>query len=158
MNAHQFRLFASPLLQFEFAHSNQVLMNFGKTLLVAMNQDLGKVLQMLIQLVEGPCVISRQQNFFPQVFGRMRALYRFHVQVNLAIFFSNRGVLGIGQGTRCAIAQACDRVGMTTKGGLVRFGLLNGCLKGTKLMRNHLPNHFIVLHDGNECLRDVKVQ
>ena len=77
----------------------------------------------------------------------MSTLYCFNVKMNFPIFFSNGSIFTICQWTSCAIAQATHAVGMPTKHGLVGFGLANGSFVRTKLVINHLPYHFIILHD-----------
>ena len=72
----------------------------------------------------------------------------FHVQVDSTIFFSNGSVFGIGKRTRGSVAESSDRIGMLAKVGFVALGLADGRFEGTKLVIDHLPNHFIVLHGG----------
>ena len=123
-------------------------MYFGQALLISMNQGFGKVCQMFVQLGNGFGIISTEQDLFPQILGRMRSFYGLHVQVDTTVFFSNGSVFGIGQRTRGSIAEARYGIRVFAKVGFVTFGLANGRFEGTKLVIDHTPYHFIVLHFG----------
>ena len=131
-------------------------MNLGESLLVAVYQRFGKVGQMLVELRNGLGVVAAEDDAFPEILGRVRAFDCFEVEMNLAAFFANGGVLGIGQGTAGAVTEPRDRVGVAAKVRLVRFGLANGGFERTKLVIDHLPDHFIVLHGvaGVCCVLD----
>ena len=79
-------------------------MYFGQTLFVTMNQDFGKIRQVFIELGKCLAVITRQDNPFPQIFGRMRSFDSFDVEMNTTGFFTNGSVFGIGEWTTCAVA------------------------------------------------------
>jgi hypothetical protein len=146
MNPNHFGLASRSHLEFNFTHSNQVLVDLGEALLVSVNQSLGKVGQMLVNLSQGATVVARQGDFFPQILGRMGALDSLDEQVDTTIIFSNSGVLAVGEWATGTIAKASDRVRMPAKVRLVGMGLANRCFEGAKLVIDYLPDHFIVLH------------
>jgi hypothetical protein len=77
----------------------------------------------------------------------MGPFHSFEKEVNFPILFANCGIFAIGQGTGRSIAQSRHAVGVPTKGGLVGFGRAHCGFERTKLVINHLPNHFIILHN-----------
>ena len=76
----------------------------------------------------------------------MSAFDCFDAQVNATIVFADRGVAGISEWTRSAIAKARDRIFVSTKVCLVALGFSDGGFEGAKLVIHHLPNHFVILH------------
>jgi len=128
-------------------------MNFGQPLLVTMNEDFGKVGQVLVELCQSFGIIAREQNLFPQVFRRMRTFDRLNEEVDSTLFFANGSILGIGKRTGGSITESRDGIGMLAKVGLVALGFANGRFEGTKLVIDHLPYHFIVLHGSDVVVR-----
>jgi hypothetical protein len=78
----------------------------------------------------------------------MRSFDCFDEQMNATLFLSYRGILGVGQWARRAVAQARDGPRIATKMSLVTQGLANRRFVGAKLMVHHLPYHLIMLHSG----------
>ena len=80
----------------------------------------------------------------------MRPFDGFDVQMYPAVLFAYGGVLGVGEGTGGAIAEAGGGVGVFAELMFVAvgaFGLGEGGFVGAELVIDHLPDHFIVLHD-----------
>ena len=81
----------------------------------------------------------------------MGTLDGFNVEVYPSILFADGGVFGIGKGAGGAVAYACGGVGVFAELACVAVGTLGLCeggFVGAELVVDHLPYHFIVLHDG----------
>ena len=126
-------------------------MDLGQTLLVAMDEILGPVGQMLVELGQRLGVVPRQGDALPQVLGTVRTLDGLEVQADLAVFFAERGVSAVGEGTRRSIAKAGDAVRVAAEVALFGLGPADRCLERAELVVDHLSYHFIVLHLGNLC-------
>ena len=111
-----------------------------------MNQSLWKVLQVLIDLGESLGVITAQQDLFPEILWRVGTFDGFHAKVYLSVFFSQRRVQRVRERTARSVAQTRDRIWVLTKCGFVGFRFPYRSLVRTKLVIDHLPYHFIVLH------------
>lgn len=113
-----------------------------------MNEDFGKVRQMFVQLGQGFGIVAGQQYLFPQVLGRMSSFDGLNIKVNFSLFFTNGSILGIGQRAGCAIAKTSDGVWVFAEMLFLTLGFADCRLERTKLVIDHLPYHFVVLHLG----------
>ena len=111
-----------------------------------MQQNFWKILKVFVNLCECLGIITAEKDLFPQVFRWVRPFHCFHTEINFAIFFSQSSIQGICQRTTRPVAKSSYRIRMLTESRFIWFSLANHCLVGTKLVIDHLPYHFIILH------------
>ena len=142
-------LLPGQLLEPELAHADEVLVDLGQALLVAVDEVLGPVGQMLVELGHGLGVVAAQGDALPQVLGTVRALDRLEVQADLAVLLADGGVAAVGQGAGRAVAKARDAVRVAAEVAPLGLGPADRRLERAELVVDHLPYHFVVLHLGN---------
>jgi hypothetical protein len=69
-----------------------------------MDDERGPIDKLLIDFFQSFIVGLVEPNFFPELIWEMCSFCCFHVEIADSLFFSNRGVLRVGQWTRFAIA------------------------------------------------------
>ena len=69
-----------------------------------MDDEGGPVDEVLVDFFECGLIGLVESDFFPELIGQMCSFCRFHVEVADSFFFSDCGVLGVGEGTGFAIA------------------------------------------------------
>lgn len=101
LDRHQFLLALQPQL----AHLDDHLPQFSESLLALVDLEGRPVDEVLVDLLEGPCVGLVEAHFFPELVREVGAFGCLHVQVADALLLADGGVLGVGQRAGLAVAE-----------------------------------------------------
>lgn len=91
-------------LQLQLSHLYDHLPQFGESLLALVDDEGRPIDEVFIDFFEGFLVGFVESDFFPELVGEMCPFCSLHVEVADAFLLSDGGVLGVGEGTRLAIA------------------------------------------------------
>mmetsp|Transcript_32793 Transcript_32793/g.84691 ORF Transcript_32793/g.84691 Transcript_32793/m.84691 type:complete len:246 (+) Transcript_32793:411-1148(+) len=141
LHCHQFFLG----VELHLSHSNEILVNFGQPLLIFVYNILRPVCKVLVELLQCLCVVLVQFNLFPHILGGVGPFHCLQHQVASTINLLYCCILAVCKWATLTIAQPGEVVFISAKS--LYFGHLCFDLEGAKLLVNHIPYHFVALHD-----------